>query len=150
MDVKKMFASAIRRGLGRRCAPVNSSRSTNEKNASSFQNMPRRTQAQILAADASAFIGHNQQFGHERVHARDICESPLRLCRGSRGNANGAASAVQLATGRIMHSVPILKTFCCRSSNDTKDSTFELLRIPGHLQKWMESFLVDHPIITIK
>ena len=65
-----MVSSAIRRGLSRRFAPVNSSRSTNEKNVDSFQNMPRRTQAQILAADASAFIGQLATRSRTRARTR--------------------------------------------------------------------------------
>ena len=68
--LKKMVSSAIRRGLSRRFAPVNSSRSTNEKNVDSFQNMPRRTQAQILAADASAFIGQLATRSRTRARTR--------------------------------------------------------------------------------
>ena len=64
------FVSDIRRGLSRRFAPINSSRSTNEKNVDSFQNMPRRTQAQILAADASAFIGQLATRSRTRARTR--------------------------------------------------------------------------------
>jgi len=76
-----------------RFAPVNSSRSTNERNVDSSQDMRRRTQAQILAADASAFIGQ-LELGHERVRERDFRERRHRFCRESSGDAKGDVSGV--------------------------------------------------------
>ena len=74
---RRRFASDIRRGLSRRFASVNTSRSTNEKNVFYYQNMPRRTileELEDLRREASAFIGQVTATTRRTARSRTLAE----------------------------------------------------------------------------